>query len=110
MRGLDDSEGVELTLRSLRLALLCSEEIGVSSENSRLGAVEALDSEYPDFYQVTMVLIISSEALIREELYLALRRKENVKLLSTFCSRSSFINQSTTYFHVPTPSFPSSPR
>ena len=51
--------------------------------------VKALDFKYPFLYQVTMVLTISSEALIGEQLYLALRRTRDVILLPTFPPTSS---------------------
>lgn len=72
MKALDYPKGFGLTSRSLRLPLFPSEETGVVGENSRQGTVKALDSKYPFFYQITMIFIISSEALRQGQLYLAL--------------------------------------
>ena len=72
MKELEYRKRSDLTSRSLRLPLFSSEENGVVGENSRQGTVRALDFKYPFFYQVTMILIISSEALTQGQLYLAL--------------------------------------
>ncbi len=72
MKELDYPKELDSTPRSLRLVLISCEETGVVGENARQGTVKDLDSKYPFFYQVTMIFIISSEALTQGQLYLAL--------------------------------------